>query len=124
MREENEKLNNASLTPDQRLEVRRRRAMYRCQQRGLLEVDVVMGNWSKEKVPSMDARALNALDEVLAIETLDMLNIISKRDMPLRPQDEDGSNLPTEPLTEEDEDIIGLLEDLREYAWQMKHETK
>ena len=100
MREENERLNAANLTEEERLAVRRRRAMYRCQQRGLLEVDIVLGHWAREHVPTMDSEHLDALDEVLGLETLDLLLVLTKKELPLPEEGKFGQ----------------MLAEMREYA--------
>ena len=62
--------------------VRRRRMIYRSKQRGWLEVDVLMGSWATQFVPTLNAQELDDYDELLKIETVDIFNYIIGKDDP------------------------------------------
>ena len=49
------------------------RLLYRARQRGMLELDIIVGRWADEHVGGMDAEARAQLAEVLAVETPDLL---------------------------------------------------
>ena len=100
MREENERLSIHINSPSEKLQVRKRRAIYRCQQRGLLEVDLILGKWASENVMALGSDELDLLDEILQIETLDMLDLLTKPHV----------------LVPEDEPYSPLLNTIKEYA--------
>ena len=62
--------------------VRRRRMIYRSKQRGWLEVDVLMGSWAHQYVPTLNAQELDEYDELLKVETVDVFNYIIGKDEP------------------------------------------
>lgn len=49
------------------------RLLYRARQRGVLELDIIVGRWADEHVGGMDEEARGQLAEVLAVETPDLL---------------------------------------------------
>jgi len=53
--------------------VRRKRLQWRCKQRGMLELDLLMGSWAAKHAPSFDDNALNSLEELLEVETQDLV---------------------------------------------------
>lgn len=59
-----------------RLTVRQRRVIYRCKQRGWLELDILMGQWAIRHVPLMrdGDRQLVEIECLLDAETPDVLN--------------------------------------------------
>jgi succinate dehydrogenase flavin-adding protein (antitoxin of CptAB toxin-antitoxin module) len=62
------------------LESRRRRIIYRSKQRGLLEVDLLLGSWATENVPRLSEQELDEYETFLAEETIDIFNFVTKKD--------------------------------------------
>mmetsp|Transcript_13521 Transcript_13521/g.17092 ORF Transcript_13521/g.17092 Transcript_13521/m.17092 type:complete len:183 (-) Transcript_13521:11-559(-) len=61
------------------LEVRRKRLIYRSKQRGWLEVDLLLGTWAHENVPSLVMDELNQFEDFVNLETIDIYNVITLR---------------------------------------------
>uniref|UniRef100_A0A7S2YT63 Succinate dehydrogenase assembly factor 2, mitochondrial n=1 Tax=Entomoneis paludosa TaxID=265537 RepID=A0A7S2YT63_9STRA len=61
------------------IEIRRKRLVYRSKQRGWLEVDLLLGTWASENVPSLNAAELDEYEEFVNQETIDIYNIITLR---------------------------------------------
>jgi hypothetical protein len=57
-------------TPEEYDIVRRKRMIYRSKQRGWLEVDILLGKWATEHVPSL---TLSELDEYDAVDRTDAI---------------------------------------------------
>mmetsp|Transcript_33619 Transcript_33619/g.65442 ORF Transcript_33619/g.65442 Transcript_33619/m.65442 type:complete len:144 (-) Transcript_33619:235-666(-) len=56
------------------LDVRRKKALWRCKQRGWVEIDLLMGNWASENIPKMDDSQLEELELIIAQENPNLLN--------------------------------------------------
>eukprot|EP00484_Ammonia_sp_Unknown_P000444 CAMPEP_0197022756 /NCGR_PEP_ID=MMETSP1384-20130603/3574_1 /TAXON_ID=29189 /ORGANISM="Ammonia sp." /LENGTH=120 /DNA_ID=CAMNT_0042450853 /DNA_START=77 /DNA_END=439 /DNA_ORIENTATION=- len=67
---------NKQVTPD----ILRKRLIFRCTNRGIKELDLVMGNWAKEHVQSLSDAECEELQTILNEETLDLVNIFIKRE--------------------------------------------
>uniref|UniRef100_A0A7S4T0K6 Succinate dehydrogenase assembly factor 2, mitochondrial n=1 Tax=Ditylum brightwellii TaxID=49249 RepID=A0A7S4T0K6_9STRA len=66
------------------LQVRKKRLVYRSKQRGWLEVDLLLGTWAAENVPSLDAEGLDQFEDFVNMETIDIYNILTLRaDVPI-----------------------------------------
>lgn len=84
MRERHEKLNMdvpaSSLDPSKpapsELALRKKRLIYRCKQRGWLEVDLLLGAYAARFVPAMDAADVAALERLAARETPALLRLL------------------------------------------------
>lgn len=64
---------------DMALMIRRKRLIYRCMQRGWLEVDLLLGTWASQNVMSLTIDELNEFEEFVNSETIDIYNIITLR---------------------------------------------
>jgi len=60
------------------LETRRKRLIWRSKQRGWLEVDMLMGTWAVDHVPTLTKEELDQYENLLNLETLDLFNVVSK----------------------------------------------
>ena len=56
--------------------------IYRSKQRGWLEVDLLLGSWAVENVPTLTAEELDQYEEILKVETIDIYNFVSGKDQP------------------------------------------
>lgn len=56
------------------------RLLYRSKQRGLLELDLVLGNWVEENIQSLDETHIKALVEVLDLENPDLWKWLSAQE--------------------------------------------
>jgi len=66
-----------------KLEVRRKRLVYRSKQRGWLEVDLLLGTWASENVSKLSGDELDQYEDFCNLETIDIYNIITlKVDIP------------------------------------------
>jgi succinate dehydrogenase flavin-adding protein (antitoxin of CptAB toxin-antitoxin module) len=75
-------------------EVRKKRLIYRAKQRGWLEVDLLLGAWAKENVPTLTLEELNEFEDFVNQETIDIYNIITLRlDAPEEMKREDGNSI-------------------------------
>ena len=61
------------------LMIRRKRLIYRCMQRGWLEVDLLLGTWASQNVMALTIDELNEFEEFVNSETIDIYNIITLR---------------------------------------------
>eukprot|EP00957_Ditylum_brightwellii_P078349 5957614-Ditylum_brightwellii.AAC.1 len=77
------------------LQVRKKRLVYRSKQRGWLEVDLLLGTWAAENVPSLDAEGLDQFEDFVNMETIDIYNILTLRaDVPIEmKRDEPGGSV-------------------------------
>lgn len=76
------------------LQVRRKRLIYRAKQRGWLEVDLLLGTYASQHVPSFDANELDQFENFVNMETIDIYNIITLRlDVPEELKTQDGSGV-------------------------------
>lgn len=62
---------------DQKDEIRRKRLIYRAKQRGWLEVDVLLGTWASENVPTLSTAELDEFEAFVNTETIDIYNLIT-----------------------------------------------
>ena len=60
--------------------VRRKRLIYRSKQRGWLEVDLLLGSWAAENVPTLSKEDCDAYEHILNCETIDIFNFITGKD--------------------------------------------
>lgn len=68
----------AVMSPEDQDLVRRKRIIYRSKQRGLLEVDILLGSWAVDNVPKLTVAELDEYEGLLNLETQDIFNLISK----------------------------------------------
>jgi len=61
--------------------IRRKRIIYRSQQRGWLEVDLLLGNFAKKYVMDMTAIELDEYEKILSQETIDIFNLVTGKDI-------------------------------------------
>ncbi len=62
--------------------VRRKRLIYRSKQRGLLEVDLLLGKWAADNVLHLSSNEMDKYETLLNCETLDILNYVTGKDEP------------------------------------------
>ena len=58
------------------------RLLYRASQRGLLELDIIIGKWTAEHVKGLDGEGRRHLTNLLALENPDLLNWLTGRAPP------------------------------------------
>lgn len=75
----NSTLSDNANNDDVALMIRRKRLIYRCMQRGWLEVDLLLGTWASQNVMSLTVDELNEFEEFVNSETIDIYNIITLR---------------------------------------------
>jgi len=76
------------------LDVRRKRLIYRSKQRGWLEVDLLLGTWASENVPTLTLEELDQYEDFVNYETIDIYNIVTlKVDLPDELKSKDGSHV-------------------------------
>ena len=69
--------------------IRRKRLIYRAKQRGWLEVDLLLGTWASQHVPTLlNSSELDDFEAFVNMETIDIYNIITLKTAP----DPDASN--------------------------------
>lgn len=56
--------------------------IYRSKQRGWLEADLLLGSWAVENVPGLTDEELDQYEEILKVETIDIYNYVSMKDVP------------------------------------------
>ncbi|KAL9187699.1 hypothetical protein ACHAXT_006077 [Thalassiosira profunda] len=61
------------------LDVRRKRLVYRSKQRGWLEVDLLLGTWASENVPTLTVDELDQFERFVNLETIDIYNVLTLR---------------------------------------------
>lgn len=61
------------------LDVRKKRLIYRSKQRGWLEVDLLLGTWAAENVPSLSVEDLDEFERFVNLETIDIYNVLTLR---------------------------------------------
>merc|ERR1719203_1130584 len=61
-------------------DVLRRRLKFRCKNRGIKELDLMMGNWAMDYVDTLTSDQCQELQDILNEETLDLVNILLKRE--------------------------------------------
>ncbi|KAI2510169.1 Flavinator of succinate dehydrogenase [Fragilaria crotonensis] len=76
------------------LQVRKKRLVYRSKQRGWLEVDLLLGTWANENVPSLSPEELDEFEAFVNMDTIDIYNIVTLRlDIPEALCTPDGSGV-------------------------------
>jgi succinate dehydrogenase assembly factor 2 len=70
---------NSNDSEELALDIRRKRLVYRAKQRGWLEVDLLLGMWASENVPSLNLNELDQFEDFVNFETIDIYNIITLR---------------------------------------------
>lgn len=76
------------------VETRRKRLIYRSKQRGWLEVDLLLGTWAHENVPSLTGDELDQFEDFVNMETIDIYNVITLRlDVPESMKRPDGNGV-------------------------------
>ncbi|KAK9684364.1 hypothetical protein RND81_10G205200 [Saponaria officinalis] len=58
------------------------RLLYRSKQRGLLELDLVLGKWVEDNIDSMDENGIKSLIQVLDLENPDLWRWLSGQEQP------------------------------------------
>jgi len=77
------KTNGAAAAAD--VEVRRKRLLYQCKQRGILEVDIVLGGWARDNIHKLSATELDHLEELVNEESCDLNDwLVAQRPYPNR----------------------------------------
>lgn len=71
--------NNAQMSEDMALDIRRKRLIYRSKQRGWLEVDLLLGTWASENVNKLTPKELDDFEAFVNAETIDIYNIVTLR---------------------------------------------
>mmetsp|Transcript_46236 Transcript_46236/g.74364 ORF Transcript_46236/g.74364 Transcript_46236/m.74364 type:complete len:149 (-) Transcript_46236:116-562(-) len=72
-----------SLPEHVELDTRRKKALWRCRQRGWVEIDLLMGNWASEAIPRMSSEELDQLEVIIAQENPNLLNwLLGHDDVP------------------------------------------
>lgn len=95
---------NKTNEDDVALMIRRKRLIYRCMQRGWLEVDLLLGTWASQNVMSLTIDELDEFEEFVNSETIDIYNIITLRLDTLPEQWKKNSN------------TTGIVERIQEWA--------
>jgi succinate dehydrogenase flavin-adding protein (antitoxin of CptAB toxin-antitoxin module) len=54
----------------------RKQLLYRSKQRGLLEVDVILGSWAYDNIPKLNKNALLKYEKILNQDTTDIFDVI------------------------------------------------
>lgn len=87
---------------ERELSVRKKRLVYRSKQRGWLEVDLLLGTWASENVPNLSIEELDAFENFVNMETIDIYNVLTLRtDVP---EDMCGDNNGEKSLVEKIQD--------------------
>lgn len=73
---------HAPSTTDDPLRVELNRLLYRARQRGVLELDIIVGRWADAHVGGLDGAGRAALADVLSVETPDLLAALLGRGPP------------------------------------------
>jgi len=63
------------------IETRRKRLIYRSKQRGWLEVDLLLGTFAMEHVPSLTVAEMDEYEAILNCETIDIFNFVTAKDV-------------------------------------------
>jgi antitoxin CptB len=63
-----------SETPDDGLDVRRRRTHFRCWHRGMREMDLILGRFSDANIKSLDEHELDLLDALMEEQDRDIFS--------------------------------------------------
>mgnify|MGYP003385951958 CR=1 FL=1 len=68
-------------TPDEVIQARRKRIIYRSKQRGFLECDLLLGSYARIHVPNMSTEELDEMEILLREETLQLFNFITSKEV-------------------------------------------
>lgn len=60
------------------ISVHKKKLIYRSKQRGLREVDILLGTWAENNVPNMNDEELEMFEKIVNLETLEIFNALSK----------------------------------------------
>jgi len=67
------------------VEVRRKRLLYHCKQRGILELDIVLGGWARANIHNLSSTELDHLEELVSEESCDLNDwLVAQRPYPNR----------------------------------------
>jgi antitoxin CptB len=69
------------------MEVRRKRLMYQAHHRGSREADILIGRFAEAEVPAMDEAEMAALEAVLDLSDVDLVNWLMGRGEPSPEED-------------------------------------
>lgn len=64
---------NASAMPDPQ-DARRKRMLYRCQHRGMKEMDILLGNFAKAHLQTLDDADLDTLETLMDVSDQDLFS--------------------------------------------------
>mmetsp|Transcript_25272 Transcript_25272/g.30565 ORF Transcript_25272/g.30565 Transcript_25272/m.30565 type:complete len:212 (+) Transcript_25272:94-729(+) len=70
---------SGATTDDVALDIRKKRLIYRCKQRGWLEVDLLLGTWASQNVPGLSVSELDEFEDFVNMETIDIYNVLTLR---------------------------------------------
>merc|ERR1712226_1787990 len=59
--------------------IRKKRLLYRCKQRGWLEVDLLLGTWASENIELLNPKELNQFEKLVNEETVDIYHILIEK---------------------------------------------
>uniref|UniRef100_A0A7S2UZS5 Succinate dehydrogenase assembly factor 2, mitochondrial n=1 Tax=Fibrocapsa japonica TaxID=94617 RepID=A0A7S2UZS5_9STRA len=76
LRQQQNELPVIPLSNNEEDSMRRKRLIYRSKQRGLLEVDLLLGSWASQRVPSMTREEVLAYEALLLKESPDLLAML------------------------------------------------
>ena len=68
--------------PDPRLEIRRKRLLFRAWHRGTREADLILGSFAESYLPDFDAAAVDAFEMLLEVSDADLFDWINGRSVP------------------------------------------
>ncbi|KAL7468238.1 hypothetical protein ACHAXS_008464 [Conticribra weissflogii] len=90
---------------ERELDIRKKRLVYRSKQRGWLEVDLLLGTWASENVPSLSLDELDEFEKFVNLETIDIYNVLTLR-----------SDVPEDMKAAEDDGRKSVVERIQEWA--------
>ena len=62
-----------SFSTEDKLEQRKKKLIYRCKQRGILELDLLLGSWAEKNLSGMDEDQFVKFEKIAAEENPDLL---------------------------------------------------
>lgn len=68
-----EHMSEASSSPDESLETRRKRLLWRATHRGIKEMDLLVGNFARQHVSTMARDELDEFERIIGLHDQDML---------------------------------------------------
>jgi len=69
---------------------RQKRILYRCKQRGILELDLLLGTWAAKHIDTLDVKQLDELERLADGESHNVLKWILKTEEPPEKETEVG----------------------------------